>query len=84
MAKARLPSTGISDKVSPSALPLPARSVALPYAPIGPALMALPKAISPMTPVKPITITHIKYDRNWTWLTKDLKNKNNEENDINE
>ena len=30
------------------------------------------------------TITHIKYDRNWTWLTKDLKNKNNEENDINE
>ena len=30
------------------------------------------------------TVWSIKEGRNWSWLTKDLKNKNNEENDVNE
>ena len=61
IAKARLPRTGIRESTSPRPLPFAALSVALPKAPIGPAPIARPKAISPTTPVKPITITQIKY-----------------------
>ena len=60
IARQRLVITGISEKASPSLLPFPALSVALPKAPIGPAPMARPKVISSTTPVKPMTITHMK------------------------
>ena len=56
----KLVKTGMSARPSPSFLPFPLISVALPKAPIGPAPIALPKAISPITPVKPITITQMK------------------------
>ena len=57
---ASAPSTGIKPITSPSFL-LFLVSHAYPNASTGPDLVARPKLISPITPVKPISATNIKY-----------------------
>ena len=60
IAIARDPITGIIPSASPLFL-LPLFSHAIPNASIGPDFAALPKLISPITPVEPIKITNRKY-----------------------
>ena len=56
------PSVGMRPITFPMVLPLrtPRISMALPKAPMGPVRMARPKDISPITPVKPSSMTNMK------------------------
>ena len=63
MAIPKEPTTGIIPTILPHFAPVfPKRiSAALEKEPRGPVFILLPKAISPITPVKPRSITNIKY-----------------------
>ena len=61
MASASEPSTGIKPITAPIRGFLPREATACENAPMGPERVARPKAISPITPEKPMTNTNRKY-----------------------
>ena len=63
MASAREPRTGMKPMAEPIRRSDPRLSTALAKAPMGPERVALPKDISPITPVSPMMTTNRKYGR---------------------